>query len=149
MHNHKRILCLSLAGMMVLGTPTHSFAANTTSVSINPENQFQTFKGWGTSLSWWGNAIGNWNDSTKQNEILDLLYDQTNGLGLTVARYNIGGGDDPTHTHMRNGANLEGYQPSEGVWDYDADESQRYILNQAINRGVDIVEGFSKTPRII
>lgn len=22
MHNHKRILCLSLAGMMVLGTPT-------------------------------------------------------------------------------------------------------------------------------
>lgn len=28
MHNHKRILCLSLAGMMVLGTPTHSFAAN-------------------------------------------------------------------------------------------------------------------------
>lgn len=146
MHNYKSILCLSLAGMMVLGTPTHSFAANTTGVSINPENQFQTFKGWGTSLSWWGNAIGNWNDSTKQNEILDLLYDQTNGLGLTVARYNIGGGDDPTHTHMRNGANLEGYQPSEGVWDYDADESQRYILNQAINRGVDIVEGFSKTP---
>lgn len=45
MHNHKGILCLSLAGMMVLGTPTHSFAASTTSVSINPENQFQTFKG--------------------------------------------------------------------------------------------------------
>ena len=146
MHNHKNILCLSLAGMMVLGIPAHSFAASTTSVSINPENQFQTFKGWGTSLSWWGNAIGNWSDSTKQDEILDLLYDQTNGLGLTVARYNIGGGDDPSHTHMRNGANLEGYQPSEGVWDYDADESQRYILNQAINRGVDIVEGFSKIP---
>lgn len=38
---------------------------------------------------------------------------------MTVARYNFGGGDDPTHTHMRNSANLEGYQPSEGVWDYE------------------------------
>ncbi|MDK2808482.1 MAG: hypothetical protein PWP24_1217, partial [Clostridiales bacterium] len=66
-------------------------------------------------------------------------------LGLTVARYNIGGGDDPTHTHMRNGANLEGYQPSPGVWNYNADATQRYILSQAIDRGVDIVEGFAKT----
>lgn len=43
MHNFKSILSLSLAGMMVFGTPTHPFAASTTSVSINPENQFQTF----------------------------------------------------------------------------------------------------------
>lgn len=146
MHIGKSIVCLSLASIMALSTPNIMFSAGTTYVSINPENQFQTFKGWGTSLSWWGNAIGSWKDSSKQNEILDLLYNQTDGLGLTVARYNIGGGDDPTHTHMRNGANLEGYQPSEGVWNFNADESQRYILSQAIKRGVDIVEGFSKTP---
>lgn len=115
-------------------------------ITINPENEFQTFQGWGTSLSWWGNAIGGWQNTTKKKEILDLIFDDTIGLGMNVARYNIGGGDDPTHNHMRNGACLEGYQPSPGIWNYNADSTQRYILNEAIARGVNIVEGFSKTP---
>lgn len=142
----KRVTSLVLVSTLLASTPLVTNAASTTTVTIYPENEFQTFRGWGTSLSWWGNAIGAWTDTDKQSELLDLLYDETDGLGLTVARYNIGGGDDPSHTHMRNGANLEGYQPSEGVWDYDADETQRYILSEAIKRGVDIVEGFSKTP---
>lgn len=141
----KKFLSLLLAGSMILSCSTVSHAATTT-VTISPEYEAQTFKGWGTSLSWWGNAIGGWSNETKKEEILDLLFDETNGIGLNVARYNIGGGDDPTHDHMRNGANLEGYQPSPGVWNYSADATQRYVLTEAIKRGVDIVEGFSKTP---
>lgn len=143
-HVKKLFTSLLITILLVSSIPISTSAQNT--VTVSPEYEFQTFKGWGTSLSWWGNAIGGWQNTTKQNEILDLLYDEDTGLGLNVARYNIGGGDDPTHTHMRNGACLEGYQPSPGVWDYDADETQRYILNQAISRGVNIVEGFSKTP---
>lgn len=142
----KRVLSSILTGTMILASSIASTAATRTTVTISPEYEAQTFKGWGTSLSWWGNAIGGWSNETKQGEILDLLFDETDGLGLNVARYNIGGGDDPSHTHMRNGANLEGYQPSPGVWDYSADETQRYILTEAMERGVDIVEGFSKTP---
>lgn len=142
----KRVLGVALACIMVFSTSLVSSATTQTTVTISPEYEHQTFKGWGTSLSWWGNAIGGWSNETKQSEILDLLFDQTNGLGLNVARYNIGGGDDPTHDHMRNGANLEGYQPSPGVWNYSADATQRYVLTEAIERGVDIVEGFSKTP---
>ena len=148
MQNIKRALCFLMTTILLVSTLTSNVltakAADST-VTINPEYEHQTFKGWGTSLSWWGNAIGGWQNTTKQNEILDLLYDENVGLGLNVARYNIGGGDDPTHTHMRNGANLEGYQPSPGVWNYNADATQRYILNQAIDRGVNIVEGFAKT----
>ncbi len=148
MHNFKRALCFLMTTILLSSTLTSNVltakAADST-VTINPEYEHQTFKGWGTSLSWWGNAIGGWQNTTKQNEILDLLYDENVGLGLNVARYNIGGGDDPTHTHMRNGANLEGYQPSPGVWNYNADATQRYILDEAIDRGVNIVEGFAKT----
>lgn len=121
-------------------------AKDTINVIISPEYSFQTLKGWGTSLSWWGNSIGSWKNETKKNEILDLIFNESNGLGFNVARYNIGGGDNPSHTHMRNGAMLEGYQPYPGVWDYNADATQRQILSGAIDRGVNIVEGFSKTP---
>lgn len=148
MKNIKRSLCFLMTTVLLISTLTSnvlSTKAASSTVTINPEYEHQIFKGWGTSLSWWGNAIGGWQNTTKQNEILDLLYDENIGLGLNVARYNIGGGDDPTHTHMRNGANLEGYQPSPGVWNYNADATQRYILDQAINRGVNIVEGFAKT----
>ncbi|MFA9465710.1 MAG: glycoside hydrolase [Velocimicrobium sp.] len=148
MQSIKRALYFLMTTILLISTLTSNVltakAADST-VTINPEYEHQTFKGWGTSLSWWGNAIGGWQNTTKQNEILDLLYDENVGLGLNVARYNIGGGDDPTHTHMRNGANLEGYQPSPGVWNYNADATQRYILNEAIDRGVNIVEGFAKT----
>ena len=151
MQNVKKGFCFLIMVVLLTTTMLSSVSASSgvsaqSTVTISPENEFQTFKGWGTSLSWWGNAIGGWQDTTKQSEILDLIFDETDGLGFNVARYNIGGGDDPTHTHMRNGANLEGYQPEPGVWDYTADETQRYVLNEAIARGVNIVEGFAKTP---
>lgn len=145
MRNMKILFCYLMVIALFSSSMNYSAFAQST-VTISPEYEFQTFKGWGTSLSWWGNAIGGWQDSTKQDEILDLIFDDTAGLGFNVARYNIGGGDDPTHDHMRNGANLEGYQPAPGVWDYTADATQRYILDEAILRGVDIVEGFAKTP---
>jgi len=145
MRNMKILFCYLMVIALFSSSMNYSAFAQST-VIISPEYEFQTFKGWGTSLSWWGNAIGGWQNSTKQDEILDLIFDDTAGLGFNVARYNIGGGDDPTHDHMRNGANLEGYQPAPGVWDYTADATQRYILDEAILRGVDIVEGFAKTP---
>ena len=143
----KGLVSCSLVLFVILSflfSPTQ--AKDTINVIISPEYSFQTLKGWGTSLSWWGNAIGSWKHEAKKNEILDLIFNESNGLGFNVARYNIGGGDNPSHTHMRNGAMLEGYQPYPGVWDYNADATQRQILSGAIERGVNIVEGFSKTP---
>ena len=105
----KGLVSCSLVLFVILSflfSPTQ--AKDTINVIISPEYSFQTLKGWGTSLSWWGNAIGSWKNEAKKNEILDLIFDESNGLGFNVARYNSGGG--------------------------------------AIDRGVNIVEGFSKTP---
>ncbi|MCR5321383.1 MAG: RICIN domain-containing protein [Lachnospiraceae bacterium] len=121
-------------------------ASAATSVSIRPDIEYQTFRGFGTSLSWWANEVGTWNSTAKKNEILDLLYDPNKGLGLTVARYNIGGGDDPSHHHMRNGADIPGFLSADGTFDPNADAGQRSILQGAMRRGVNLVEGFAKTP---
>lgn len=146
MRNAKTFLCFLIVVVLFSSSMNYNVSAQNTTVTISPEFEFQTFNGWGTSLSWWGDAIGGWQDTTKQDEILDLIFDDAVGLGFNVARYNIGGGDDPSHDHMRNGANLEGFQPAPGIWDYTADARQRYILDEAIARGVDIVEGFAKSP---
>jgi len=115
------------------------------SVHVDPTARYQTVEGWGTSLAWWGHVIGGWSDATR-NEIADLVFNPTNGLGLTVARYNIGGGDDPTHHHMRPGGDIPGYQPARGVWDWDADANQRWVLQAARARGATVCEAFSNAP---
>jgi len=147
----KKICFLILTGIfvfvidMIVVTPI--YAADPTTVVIDPTNQYQTIEGWGTSLCWWANVIGSWSDTTKKNEIIDLLFDPTNGLGLNIVRYNIGGGENPTHDHMRPGAEVPGYKPTEeGGYDWTADANQRWCLQQAKNKGANIFEAFSNSP---
>ena len=56
------------------------------------------FEGWGTSLCWWANRIGYSDKLT--DAAVDAFFDQTKGLKLNIVRYNIGGGDDPSHHHI-------------------------------------------------
>jgi hypothetical protein len=89
-------------------------------VKIDVETRYQTFEGWGTSLAWWAHQIGGWS-SAKRDEFLELIVDPTRGLGYNVFRYNIGGGDDPSHEHMGQNREMPGFQSSAGAWDWDAD----------------------------
>ncbi|WP_304942548.1 glycoside hydrolase family 30 protein [Vallitalea guaymasensis] len=115
-------------------------------IVIDPFGERQTFEGWGTTLCWWANIIGGWSEENV-DKVMDLLYSPTEGLGFTVARYNIGGGDNPTHSHMRIGGDVPGYLPIEGgSYDWTKDANQRKILDEAIERGADILEAFSNSP---
>lgn len=145
-HRMKRKLISFLLLFVMLFQALPLSASAATTVKISPDIEYQTFRGFGTSLSWWANHVGTWNSTAKKNEILDLLYDADKGLGLTVARYNIGGGDDPSHHHMRTGADIPGFLSADGTFDSNADAGQRSILQGAMRRGVNLVEGFAKTP---
>ena len=84
-------------------TPTEAFDdENRTIFTIDPTkgSPFNNgkFEGWGTSLCWWANRIG-YCDVLAQ-KAADLLFNAETGLGMNIARYNIGGGDDPTHHHI-------------------------------------------------
>jgi O-glycosyl hydrolase len=117
-----------------------------TLVKINPALRHQTFEGWGTSLCWWANNVGGW-QATNRNALVDLIVDPVNGLGYNVFRYNIGGGENPTHTHMGAFKNMPGFEPTDGTFNWDADANQIAVLQRLIDRGSNLVlEAFSNSP---
>ncbi len=120
-----------------------------TGAKINPGVQYQTFEGWGTSLCWWGNVVGGYSESAR-NAISDLFFNCSTGLGMNIVRYNIGGGDNPSHTHMQPGKKMPGFKPTEsGSYDWTQDANQRWILAAAKSRIASdefIAEAFSNSP---
>ncbi len=48
-------------------------------------------------MGWWGNRIGY---SDKLAGTARNFFYSEDGLGLDIVRYNVGGGDDPTHNHV-------------------------------------------------
>ena len=110
------------------------------------------FEGWGSSFCWWANRIGYSDSLTEQ--AARLFYSEDGGLGLNVIRFNIGGGDDPSHRHiMRTDSAMPGYlvRNTDGnlAYDWSADAAQRKVLKAAMQAcGADrtIVEAFSNSP---
>ena len=114
----------------------------------------QRFEAWGTSLAWMGNEIGGWSASGPRDELMDLLFDQTNNLGLNFVRYNIGAGQNPALSIPRPGAEMDGWVPNAPFsisdtttwqWDWNADATQRWVLDAALARGVNQIEGFANS----
>jgi len=98
------------------------------------------FEGWGTSLCWWGNVVGGYSN---RETYADLAFSQ---LKLNIVRYNIGGGDNPTNHFLSFRANMPGFEPTNGAWNWSADANQRWMLQAALARGVDHVEAFANSP---
>ncbi len=123
--------------------------AEAVTVRVNPGVEHQEFEGWGTSICWWGNIVGKYPDQ-KRDSIMDLLFDTADGLGLSMVRYNIGGGDNPSHHHMGTGKMMDGFKASENAqYDWTKDAGQRWCLDAAIERiPADwfISEAFSNSP---
>jgi len=121
-------------------------APGATLVKIDPSAKRQTFEGWGTSIAWWGNRVGGWN-ATARNALVDAIVDPVNGLGYNIFRYNIGGGENPAHTHMTRFRQMPGFEPSQGTWAWDADANQTAILQRIVERGSGVIlEAFSNSP---
>lgn len=160
-----KILCLSLVFFLVgCGTPgqntekeseTTRDMENVVVIAVSPENMSTTndgkFEGWGTSLCWWANRMGYSDELAQQSA--DLFYGE-DGLRFNIMRYNIGGGDDPTHNHItRTDSEVPGwlvYNEATGKfeYDYDADKNQLNVLARAVKAaGQDAyVEVFSNSP---
>ncbi|WP_029231367.1 glycoside hydrolase [Butyrivibrio sp. VCB2006] len=52
------------------------------------------FQGFGTSLCWWANRCGYSEKLTEASA--EAFYNKETGLGMTIGRYNVGGGDNVT-----------------------------------------------------
>ncbi|MET9433258.1 RICIN domain-containing protein [Streptomyces sp. NPDC006551] len=153
------VASLAATGVTGVTTPpaTAAEAAGTLTVRLDPSYQQPSFQGWGTALAWFANVTGGWPDA-QRNRLADDLYG-ANGLGFTIARYNIGGGDSPeTAPYMRAGAAVPGYWNRPGPespdwwdparadhWNPNADANQRWWLTAAKARGAQTFEAFSNS----
>ena len=149
---------LSAAAAMTVFATTFAAApmsesAAATVVTVSPYDVYDInggkFEGWGTSLCWWANRVG-YSDSLAQ-QCADTFF-SPDGLGLNIARFNIGGGDDPSHTHItRTDSNMPGYTKYNNgnvTYDWSAEHNQRNVLERCIKAAGDdmIVEMFSNSP---
>ena len=145
-HSHV-VPCVAAA---VFATAFSSLAFAQTKVVVDPGKKYQVFEGWGTSLCWWAVKAGAWSEENR-SKLIGAIADPDTGLGYTIFRYNIGGGDQPGHNHLDKGdggANVPGYKPTEnGDYDWTADPYQRTIALELAKRVKSpIFEAFSNSP---
>ncbi len=119
-------------------------------LSISTTNNSK-FQGWGTSLCWWAHRVG-YSDILTQKSA-ELFFSEK-GLNLNIMRYNIGGGDDPSHEHIkRTDSKIPGWlkhdeTTNKFTYDYNADKNQLNVL-KACYKNADkdaFVEVFSNSP---
>jgi O-Glycosyl hydrolase family 30 len=132
-------------------------------VTVNLGDDRGQWQGWGCSLCWWANAVGSteYRDlyadvvfSTRTRHV--LAYDLP-GLGLSIARYNVGGGGNGDLGEMPSPKTpwfrkIQGYwlnpadrDPKSSGWDWTRDAGQRAMMDAAHRRGAQI-EFFSNAP---
>ena len=152
-----RRICSAAAALTVfasvLTAVPRAEADAATTVTVSPYDVYEInggkFEGWGTSLCWWANRVG-YSDTLAQ--LAADTFFSPDGLGLNIARFNIGGGDDPSHTHItRTDSNMPGYTKYNNgsvTYDWSADANQRNVLQRCIKSAGDdmIVEMFSNSP---
>ncbi|MCO8275160.1 hypothetical protein M1L60_31725 [Actinoplanes sp. TRM 88003] len=132
-------------------------------IAIRPAADFGAWQGWGTSLAWWATVFG------ARDDFADLFFtDRTvtyngtalPGLGLTIARYNLGacsrntveGSAMVASPNIPSFKQIEGFwqdwrnpDPTSSAWNWNADAVQRAALTKAVQRGA-ITELFANSP---
>ena len=143
-----RVWAVVLSGLfVVMAAGAARGEVNIKKLKIDLRKTQQTFHGWGASMAWWAVEAGAWDDA-KLDRLVYLITDVDEGLGLTIFRYNIGGGDQPGHNHMRRHGDVPGFKASEQAeYDWGQDAAQRRVLlrlNEQIEQP--IFEAFSNSP---
>ncbi|MCH5317334.1 MAG: glycoside hydrolase family 30 protein [Eubacterium sp.] len=92
---------------------------------IDEKATYQTMQGFGASACWWAQTVGGW-DNVK--DVLTLLYDKENGIGLNIFRYNLGAGSkDDEHIYVER-SRTESFLKADGTYDFSADANAQNTL---------------------
>jgi galactan endo-1,6-beta-galactosidase len=148
--------------LLLLVISSSTYANYTT--KVNPVNDWGQWEGWGTSLAWWANTFG------EREDFADILFTTKNvnylgksipGLGMNIARYNVGGcswNSINKETMVASSKipkfkQIEGFwlnwdstDPNSSSWKWDVDKKQREMMQKAKARGANKFELFSNSP---
>ena len=101
----------------------------------------QTITGFGASGAWWPNDAVAFSPATR-GLVARLLFDRTTGLGLSIYRYNIGGGGVGVQAGARAPRT---FLEASGRYDWSADPGGTAFLAQARRYGVRRLVGFANS----
>ncbi|MBL8133910.1 MAG: xylanase [Anaerolineae bacterium] len=111
-------------------------------ISVDTADSRQTLDGFGASGAWWAQAVGRWSDDNRQR-VVDLLFNPTTGIGLTIFRYNIGGGEQNLVDPWRM---TETFETGPRQYDWSRDANAMWVLRAARDAGATDVVVFANSP---
>lgn len=123
-------------------------------LNINEEKRYQTIEGLGASGAWWAQIVGNWTHEDPisgkpvRDRIGELLFSKTEGIGLGIYRYNIGGGSKHSGrgTFSEPARATECFETAPGEYDWSRDAAAVYMMRRAASDGADEVIFFVNSP---
>lgn len=123
-------------------------------LNINEEKRYQTIEGFGASGAWWAQIVGNWTHEDPisgkpvRDRISELLFSKTEGIGIGIYRYNIGGGSKHSGrgTFSEPARATEGFETAPGEYDWSRDAAAVYMMRRAVSDGADEVIFFVNSP---
>jgi O-glycosyl hydrolase len=138
------IMRIMLVAMALALLPTGEIMSmSQTAVVINANERYQEIEGFGASGAWWAQDVGGWQDANRRH-VIELLFDQEKGIGLSVYRYNIGGGSQDDIIDPWRGA--ETFEIDRGVYDWSRDANAVWVLKAAQQAGVERFIAFANSP---
>jgi hypothetical protein len=107
------------------------------------DEERQIIDNFAASDAWSMQKIGGWSPSNR-DRVADLLFSQTNGIGLSCWRFNIGGGINSKITNPWRTA--ETFEIGPGKYDWTRQRNEQWFLQAAKRRGVPQFLAFVNSP---
>ncbi|MBL0739801.1 glycoside hydrolase [Chryseolinea lacunae] len=128
--------------------------AEATVITIDVSDRKQTIRNFGSSDAWACNFLGTWPDE-KRNQMADWLFSNAVdaegkplGIGLSLWRFNIGGGSAAQDNIGDEWRRAEGFLQSDKSYDWSKQAGQQWFLKSAKQRGVNLFVGFTNSPPV-
>ncbi len=119
-------------------------------IRINDNKTYLQFDGWGTSGAWWPQYVGN---TAIDSQVAKLLFNDEEGLGLDIYRYNIGGGEkeNPNSRIWGDWTKTESFyvynkQTGQYELDFSKDANARKMMDLAVKNGASSIILFCNSP---
>ena len=126
---------------MFLAVLSASSAEHTDLIDLTQTRQ--EIDNFGASDAWTMQKIGTWSESSK-NKVADLLFSTNSGIGLSLWRFNIGGGIN--HNIRNRWRTVETFEVDQGKYDWSKQANELWFARAARNRGVPYLLGFVNSP---
>ena len=140
-HSRRAALKAGIAATLAIPLRAAGDAPDSDTVLLDEERQI--IDNFAASDCWSMQKIGGWSPDNR-NRVADLLFSQTDGIGLSCWRFNIGAGINSKITNPWRTA--ETFEIAPGQYDWTRQRNEQWFLQAAKLRGVQQFLAFVNSP---